>query len=137
MWVEEGALLLDVVLNLVGETGEVVAVARADTMEAFSAVVDHVDGAADVEEEDREGCEVGEVEDVVTAGEKRLGKLADDEDKKAPKKIRVTYPKRKDVLKNRDMSDYVLEYRGLYDLTAINIHCGDIMMAYGKIENVL
>ncbi len=64
-------------------------------------------------------------------------KLADDEDKKAPKKIRVTYPKRKDVLKNRDMSDYVLEYRGLYDLTAINIHCGDIMMAYGKIEKVL
>ena len=64
-------------------------------------------------------------------------KLADEDDKTAPKVIRVTYPKRKDVLKNKDMCEYILEYRGLYDLSSININCGDIMVVYGVIDHIV
>jgi hypothetical protein len=50
------------------------------------------------------------------------------------KTFRVTYPLRKEVLKNEQMCKEVLEYRGLYDLTKTDIHFGDIMVTYGKIE---
>jgi hypothetical protein len=32
------------------------------------------------------------------------------------------------------MYEEVLEYRGLFDLTKDDIHYGDIMLTYGKIE---
>jgi hypothetical protein len=57
--------------------------------------------------------------------------LADDEDKTAPKKIVVKYPKIKELTTKQ--KDYILEYRGLYDLTHKDIHYGDVMVAYGKI----
>ena len=58
-------------------------------------------------------------------------KLADDEDKNAPKKIIVKYPKRREL--TNEQKDYILEYRGLYDLTHKDINYGDILMAYGEI----
>lgn len=48
-------------------------------------------------------------------------------------KVTMTYPLRKDVLKSEEMSNAVLEYRGLYDCTKKDIHYGDIMMKYGAI----
>lgn len=57
--------------------------------------------------------------------------LADDEDKTSPKRIVVKYPKIKEL--NNEQKDYILEYRGLYDLTRKDIHYGDVMVAYGEI----
>lgn len=51
----------------------------------------------------------------------------------APKTIRMKYPKLDEVLEDENKSSYVLEYRGLYDLTPADIHYGDIMMAYGEV----
>ena len=51
-----------------------------------------------------------------------------------PKILKLTYPKRLEIQSDDEMSDYVLKYRGLYDQTSVNIHYGDIMMAYGKIQ---
>lgn len=59
--------------------------------------------------------------------------LTDDASASAPKTLRLEYPKRRDVLKDNDLCDYILEYRGLYDLTKKDIHYGDIMMCCGKI----
>ena len=52
----------------------------------------------------------------------------------APKILKLTYPTRLSILASQEKSDYVLKYRGLHDLTAKDIHFGDIMMAYGKIQ---
>ena len=56
------------------------------------------------------------------------------EDKEEHKMIKVTYPLRDEILANEQMCEEVLEYRGLSDLTKDDIHYGDIMLAYGKIE---
>ena len=56
------------------------------------------------------------------------------DDKEEHKKIKVTYPLRDEILANEQMCEEVLEYRGLYDLTKTDIHFGDIMVSYGKIE---
>lgn len=58
------------------------------------------------------------------------------EDHKAPYKLKVTYPKREDVLIDHYKVKEVLEYRGLYDLTADDITFSDIMLRYGKLEKV-
>lgn len=55
----------------------------------------------------------------------------DRKDKNAPKKIIVTYPRLKELTSRQ--KDYILDYRGLYDLTHKDIHYGDIMVAYGEI----
>lgn len=57
---------------------------------------------------------------------------ATDSEEKVQKVI-MTYPLRKEVLKNEDMCDAILTYRGLYDCTKKDIHYGDIMMKYGVI----
>jgi hypothetical protein len=57
--------------------------------------------------------------------------ISDEEDENAPKEIIVKYPRKREL--TNDQKDYILEYRGLYDLTRKDIHYGDIMMAYGKI----
>ena len=62
-----------------------------------------------------------------------IGRLAD-EDSKAPKKIRLTYPKRREILKDKEKAEYVLTYRGLYDCDYSDITYGDIMMAFGVIS---
>lgn len=56
------------------------------------------------------------------------------DDDKAPAKLRVTYPKREEVIKNKEMTEEVLDYRGLDGLTADDITYSDIMIYYGKLE---
>ena len=53
----------------------------------------------------------------------------------APKNVRLEYPTLEEVLADEQKASYVLEYRGLYDLTPSDIHYGDIMMAYGEVVN--
>ena len=53
-----------------------------------------------------------------------------------PKWLKITYPNIVDILIDAEKIDYVLKYRGLHDLTAKDIHYGDIMMAYGKIQTI-
>lgn len=50
------------------------------------------------------------------------------------KRFRVKYPLKKEVLSSAIMSNQVLEYRGLFDLTKEDIHFGDIMMVFGTID---
>lgn len=47
--------------------------------------------------------------------------------------VKMTYPTRQAVLSDQELADRVLRYRGLYDLTADDIHYGDIMMCLGVI----
>ena len=61
-----------------------------------------------------------------------IGTLVDDVD--APATIRMEYPKLADVLSDMGgVADDILQYRGLYDKTANDIHYGDIMMYLGEI----
>ena len=61
-----------------------------------------------------------------------IGTLVDDVD--APATIRMEYPKLVDVLSDMGgVADDILQYRGLYDKTAEDIHYGDIMMYLGEI----
>ena len=61
-----------------------------------------------------------------------IGTLVDDVD--APATIRMEYPKLEDVLSDMGgVADDILQYRGLYDKTADDIHYGDIMMYLGEI----
>ena len=62
---------------------------------------------------------------------------SDDDDVSAPAVVILEYPKLKDVLKDKKKVKYVLEYRGLYDLSPKDIHFGDVMMAYGSIRSGL
>lgn len=62
-----------------------------------------------------------------------IGINIDNEDD-APRTIKVIYPTLEEVLSNEKDTEYVLRYRGLYDLTPANIKYDDIMMAYGKIK---
>lgn len=57
------------------------------------------------------------------------------DNEQAPKVIRMEYPKLAEVLADEEKASYVLEYRGLYDLTPNDIHYGDIMVAYGEVVN--
>lgn len=52
----------------------------------------------------------------------------------APKTIEMEYPTLAEVLADKDKARYILEYRGLYDLNANDIHYGDVMMAYGEMR---
>lgn len=62
--------------------------------------------------------------------------LIDDEgEDNAPKKMVVKYPKMKDLTDRQ--KDYILKYRGLYDLTRKDIHYGDVCVIYGKIAGVV
>ena len=61
-------------------------------------------------------------------------KRNDYDDDKAPAKLKVTYPKREEVIKNKKLAAEVLDYRGLDDLTAKDITFGDIMIYLGKLE---
>lgn len=50
-----------------------------------------------------------------------------------PSEIRVEYPTLDEVLADDEKAEYVLEYRGLWDLEPSDITFGDIMMAYGRV----
>lgn len=56
-----------------------------------------------------------------------------DNNENAPYFIKMSYPTRDEIIADEDKARYVLEYRGLFDLTTENIHYGDIMMAYGEV----
>jgi hypothetical protein len=57
-----------------------------------------------------------------------------DEEYQCPNTIRMEYPKLADVLSDMGgVADDILQYRGLYDKTADDIHYGDIMMYLGEI----
>lgn len=58
----------------------------------------------------------------------------DTENAGLPKNVKLTYPTKAEVLANKSMTKEVLEYRGLYDLKAKDIHFGDIMMCRGDYE---
>ena len=58
---------------------------------------------------------------------------ADEDDEIAPSVVEMTYPTLDDVLADDEKAEYVLEYRGLWDLKPSDITFGDIMIAYGKI----
>lgn len=62
-----------------------------------------------------------------------IGKRVCDTDQ-APMDIKMTYPTLAEVKANEELANYILKYRGLYDLTIDDIHYGDIMMALGEIE---
>lgn len=65
-----------------------------------------------------------------------IGELIDEEDEQAPKTIRMEYPTLDDVIYDKGgIADYILTYRGLYNLSVEDIHYGDIMMCLGEVVN--
>lgn len=52
-----------------------------------------------------------------------------------PATIRMEYPLLADILDSEEAVNHVLTYRGLWDLSAKDIHYGDVMMAYGSVAN--
>lgn len=60
--------------------------------------------------------------------------LRNDDDTEVPAEIIVRYPRLRAVLDSETMTRHTLEYRGLGNDPSV-IHYGDIMMAFGKIEN--
>lgn len=61
-------------------------------------------------------------------------KRNDYEDDKAPAKLKLTYPKREEVIKNEELANEVLDYRGLDDRTIEEMSFGDIMLYLGELE---
>jgi hypothetical protein len=55
------------------------------------------------------------------------------DNEKAPKTIRMEYPTLEEVLASTKKTERILDYRGLYDLEAKDIHYGDIMITFGKV----
>lgn len=51
----------------------------------------------------------------------------------APQEIKMSYPTLAEVSDDEELADYILRYRGLYDLKHNDIHYGDIMMALGEL----
>jgi hypothetical protein len=60
-----------------------------------------------------------------------------DEDSTNIEQVRLEYYTLAEVLANEILSNHVLRYNGLYDLSPSDINYGDIMMAYGKITEVI
>ena len=57
-----------------------------------------------------------------------------DEEYQCPNTIRMEYPTLDEVLSDKGgVAEDILQYRGLYDKTANDIHYGDIMMYLGEI----
>lgn len=56
---------------------------------------------------------------------------ADEDDDKAPDTLNLTYPTKEDVVKNEELANEVLTYRGLPYGEEITL--GDIMICLGKI----
>lgn len=50
--------------------------------------------------------------------------------------IVATYPKKSDVLADKELCQEIREYRGLYDLRNSQITYGDIMLKLGKLTQV-
>lgn len=54
-------------------------------------------------------------------------------DGSTPQEVVLRYPKLENILTDENSINHVLEYRGLHDLSASDIHYGDIMITYGEI----
>ena len=67
-----------------------------------------------------------------------IGEISENNDKEilriAPKKVKLAYPSIEEVMADEEMCDYILTYRGLYDLKKEDIHFGDIAIAYGEVS---
>jgi hypothetical protein len=50
--------------------------------------------------------------------------------------IVATYPKKEEVLTDKELCRSILSYRGLYDLRNSQITYGDIMLKLGKLTKV-
>ena len=50
--------------------------------------------------------------------------------------IVATYPKKKEVLSDKELCRAILDYRGLYDLRNSQITYGDIMLKLGELTKV-
>jgi hypothetical protein len=61
----------------------------------------------------------------------------EDEDNTNIEQVRLEYYTLAEVLSNEILSEQVLQYNGLYDLSPSDINYGDIMMAYGRIIKVI
>ena len=61
----------------------------------------------------------------------------EDEDNTNIEQVRLEYYTLAEVLSNEILSEQVLQYNGLYDLSPSDINYGDIMMAYGKITEAI
>ena len=59
-----------------------------------------------------------------------------DKDDNAPTKLKVTYPKREEIINDKERATKVLNYNGLYDLSIKDINFADIMLCYGKLEKM-
>lgn len=61
------------------------------------------------------------------------GVLREDTDE-VPNIIKMEYPTLNDVIYDKGgIADYILTYRGLYNLSVDDIHYGDVMMCLGEI----
>ena len=58
------------------------------------------------------------------------------EEEGTPKKIRIVYPLRSDIVNDDKKAYKVLYYRGLHDLSPKDITYGDIMICMGVIEPI-
>jgi hypothetical protein len=45
----------------------------------------------------------------------------------------MTYPTLEEILANKDKTEKILKYRGLYDLYSNDLHYGDVMVTFGEI----
>ena len=61
------------------------------------------------------------------------GVLREDTDE-VPNIIKMEYPTLNDVIYDKGgVADYILTYRGLYNLSVDDIHYGDVMMCLGEV----
>ena len=66
-----------------------------------------------------------------------IATISRDEDIRNIEQVRLEYYTLAEVLSNEILSEQVLQYNGLYDLSPSDINYGDIMMAYGQITKVI
>ena len=65
-----------------------------------------------------------------------IAERSETEDGKVPLKLKMTYPKLSEVLKDDALAKEVLDYSGLFDLQPKDINYGDIMLCFGTIEKL-
>lgn len=54
-----------------------------------------------------------------------------------PSELKLTYPKRAEVIKDKELAHKALDYFGFSDLTIKDINYGDIMIYFGEIKEVI
>lgn len=59
-----------------------------------------------------------------------VGTALEDE---TPQIVEMTYPTLEEILANKEKTEKILKYRGLYDLYSNDLHYGDVMVTFGEI----